>query len=147
MARSEKPLSSKPQVVVVDSYVEDYDRLVEMAKQKQLRLTITTTGSGALRLASSYPDALWLVSTRLPDMRGLSLLEMLKSLLPKLTAFVVDPSYDQENERQALRLSAAHYLCKPVQAAWVKSWRGPPCSVPASVVESPAMRLPVGRKS
>ena len=137
---------ARRQVVVVDACVNDYVRLCELVKEEAIRLTITTTGAGGLRLASSFPDALWLVSTRLPDMSGLSLLEMLRSLLPSLTAYVVDATYDDEHERQALRLSAAQYLCKPVQFAWIDAWRGPPSTPAPKVTESYCWPTQNGRR-
>ena len=147
MATISDPTSARRQVVVVDACVDDYVGLVEPAKAQAIRLTITTTGAGALRLASSFPEALWLVSTRLPDMHGLRLLEMLRSFLPGLTAFVVDTVHDEQHERQALQLSATHYLCKPVQFSWIEAWSGPPGdTLPAQVPESDPVPLPAGRR-
>lgn len=136
---------ARRQVVVVDACVDDYSRLFALAKKQSIRLVITTTGAGGLRLAPSFPDALWLVSTRLPDMNGLNLLEMLRSLAPKLTAFVVDHSYDDENERQALRLSAARYLCKPVDLNWIEAWRGPPSVAAPGITKSKYASMKVGK--
>ena len=146
MSAVEKASSARRQIVVVDACVDDYSRLLEPAKAQAIRLTITTTGAGALRLAASFPDSLWLVSTSLPDMSGLRLLEMLRSLQPKLTVFVVDGVHDDQHERQALRLSAAQYLCKPVQLAWIEAWHGRPSTSPRPVTESYGLPKQVGRR-
>ena len=110
-------------LVVVDPQLGDYRCLHIPARQHLVRLTLTTTGSNALRLAPSFADAVWLLSPQLPDMKGLDLLEMLQSLQRDLKAVVVDNQYDPEREQRALELSAIQYVCKPLQLAWFKAWQ------------------------
>ena len=145
MANAILPIAARRQIVIVDACVDDYACLVEPAQAEAIRLTITSTGAGGLRLASSFPDALWMISTRLPDMRGLDLLEMLRSLLPQLTAFVVDSVPSQEHERQALQRSATKYLCKPVELAWIEAWRGPHVVRPHPSIDEPHVQREVGK--
>jgi len=110
-------------IVVVDPQLGDYRCLHIPARQHLVRLTLTTTGSNALRLAPSFADALWLLSPQLPDMKGLDLLEMLQSLQNGLRAVVVDNQYDPHREQRSLELSAIQYVCKPLQLAWFNAWQ------------------------
>jgi len=118
--------TSRGRVVVVDPRLDDYRCLVEPARKHLIRLTLTSNGGSALRLAPSFADALWLVSPQLPDMDGLDLLEMLESLQSMLKAVVVDAQYDRRREARALGLRAVQYVCKPVQLAWIEAWQGSP---------------------
>ena len=112
-------------LVVVDPLLDDYRCLVEPARSEQLRLTLTTTGSNALRLAPSFADAVWLVNTRLPDMEGFDLVEMLHSLASQLRVAVIDDSYQPLREKRAIQLRAIQYVCKPVQFEWIWGWLTP----------------------
>ena len=114
--------SATTRMVVVDPHIDDYRCLVEPARKLQVRLTLTTSGSGALRLAPSFADAVWLVSTRLPDMAGFDLLEMLRSLNQTYRIAVIDNQYEEAHERSALQLGAIQYVCKPVQREWIQAW-------------------------
>ena len=112
------------QVVIVDPKTEDYNCLAGLVESAAFRWTITSTGASSLRLVNNHLDALWLLSTQLPDMPGLDLLEMLRAMAPELTVFVIDNKYNSQHERRALQLSAARYLCKPIMADWIAAWRG-----------------------
>lgn len=113
-------------LVVVDPDLNAYHNLADLAADERLRLTLTSTGRNALRLAPSFIDAVWLISPQLPDMDGLDLLDMLQSLRTRLTAIVIDREYDRQRELQALRLRAAQYVCKPMHPSWIASWNLPP---------------------
>ena len=121
--------TSQGRLVVVDPRLDDYRDLVEPARKHLLRLTLSTTGSSALRLLPSFADAVWLLSPQLPDMNGLDLLEMLHSLQRKLKVVVVDNQYDPRREQRALELRAFQYVCKPVQVSWLKTWQAAPVAV------------------
>ncbi len=129
MATQIRVATSQGRFVVVDPQLDDYRDLVELARKHLLRLTLTTTGSNALRLVPSFSDAVWLLSPQLPDMNGLDLLEMLHSLHRELKAVVVDNRYDPRREQRALELRAVQYVCKPVQLSWLKAWQGAPVAV------------------
>lgn len=116
--------STTTRVVVVDTQLEDYHCLVQPAREQSVRLTLTTSGSGALRLAPSFADAVWLVSIQLPDMSGLELLEMLMSLNSSYRIAVIDNSYQERHERIALQLGAIQYVCKPMNPKWIWAWHG-----------------------
>lgn len=129
MATGIHSTTSRGRLVVVDPKLDDYRNLVEPARKHLLRLTLTTTGSSALRLVPSFADAVWMLNPHLPDMDGLDLLEMLHSLQRKLKAVVVDNQYDPQRERRALELRAVQYVCKPVQLSWLKAWQDGPAMI------------------
>lgn len=124
MAAQPKITNTLKRLVIADPLLDDYQCLVEPARKHRVRLTLTTTGSNALRLAPSFTDALWLVSPKLPDMDGLDLLEMLHSLQCNLSAVVIDNEYDRQRELRALELKAIQYVCKPLQLLWLEAWQG-----------------------
>jgi DNA-binding response OmpR family regulator len=113
-------------VVIVDPRLDDYQMLVEPIRKQRIRLTLTSTGSGALRLVPSFSDALWLVTPQLPDMNGLDLLEMLQSLRTLRSVVVVDCEYSRPHELRALQLRATQYVCKPLQVSWLDHWLAEP---------------------
>lgn len=114
------------QIVIVDTALDDYYRLIGPSENGEIRLTTSSSGAGGLRLAPSYPDALWLLGLQLPDMSGFDLLEMLHSLQRKLRVVMVDQQYDRRREQRALELRAVQYVCKPVPLSWLKEWQGSP---------------------
>ena len=142
MANQTRMATPQGRLVVVDPHMDDYHCLLQPARKHLVRLTLTTTGSNALRLLPSFADALWLLSPQLPDMNGLDLLDMLRSLQRKLDVVVVDKLYDPRRERRALELRAAQYVCKPVQLAWLKAWWDAPVAVQdrASFASDPMIR-------
>ena len=117
-------LNQAKQVLIVDPKADDYNCLADLVESGSIRWTITSSGASSLRLVPSHRDALWLLNTELPDMTGFDLLEMMRSMAPELTIFIVDDTYHPERETQALQLSAARYLCKPVHRDWITGWRG-----------------------
>ena len=129
MATQIRGATSQGRLVIVDPRLDDYRDLVEAARKRLLRLTMTTTGGNALRLVPSFVDAVWLLSPQLPDMNGLDLLEMLHTLQGKLKAVVVDNQYDPQREQRALELRAVQYVCKPVQLSWLTAWQAAPAAV------------------
>jgi CheY-like chemotaxis protein len=130
MATQIHAAATQGRLVIVDPRLDDYRDLVEPARKHLLRLTLTTTGSNALRLVPSFADAVWLLNPQLPDMNGLDLLEMLHSLQRSLKAVVIDNRYDPHREQRALELRAVQYVCKPLHLSWLKAWQGAPMAVP-----------------
>ncbi len=140
MATQFRRAASQGRLVVVDPRLDDYRDLIEAARKRLLRLTMTTTGGNALRLVPSFADAVWLLSPQLPDMNGLDLLEMLHTLQRNLKAVVVDNQYDPQREQRALELRAVQYVCKPVQLSWLTAWQAAPAAVqePNALCDQPS---------
>ena len=119
------PTTNSSRLVIVDPHLDDYRCLVEPAWRQSVRLTLTSTGSTALRLAPSFGDAVWLVNLKLPDMDGFELLEMLHSLNSKMRALLVDGNFDRQRECRALEMRVVQYICKPIQLDWILDWLQP----------------------
>jgi DNA-binding NarL/FixJ family response regulator len=100
-------------VVIVDPEISNYTNILNSTQDPIDCITITTTASGALRLAPSHCDARWLINAALPDMSGLALLELLLAIELTLKVEVIVETYDIEEEQEALRLGARHYRTKP----------------------------------
>jgi DNA-binding response OmpR family regulator len=130
MAAQDGAAGSQGRLVIVDPHLDDYRDLIEPARKHLLRLTLTTTGSNALRLVPSFGDSVWLLSPQLPDMNGLDLLEMLHSLQKSLKVVVIDNQYDPQRERRALELRAVQYVCKPFNLSWLRAWQRAKAAVP-----------------
>lgn len=136
MAQPPTTFGETKHLIVVDPDLDAYLALASPARNHQLRLTLTSTGRNALRLAPSFADAVWLISPQLPDIDGLDLLDMLGSLQKQLRAVVIDNEYDRGRELQALRLRAIQYVCKPMHASWLASWHAP--SIPPAPADPSA---------
>ncbi len=103
------------------------------------RIRYLTNGQSALR-ASQRDAALWLINTRLPDMTGFDLFEMLSSSLLKTPVFFVANDYSDAEERESFRLGAAKFCCKPVTASWLAGLR---CIHPVRSVSSVFSASPI----
>lgn len=66
-----------------------------------------------------YPDAV-ITDIRMPDMTGIELVHRLRKNLPNVQCVVVSAYSDFEVAREAIRLSAVHYLLKPLVASDVR---------------------------
>ena len=100
-------------LVVVDDSLEEYGELIERCDRDSVRVTLTNTGMGALRLVPSHCDAQWWVSSRLPDMTGLDLLGMLRAIEPGLAVRLITRHFDLQEENEAYRLGAEAYRTQP----------------------------------
>ncbi len=77
-------------------------------------------GSEALRKAVQLrPDAV-ITDIRMPDMSGIQLIRKLREILPELECAVVSAYSDFEVAREAIRLSAIHYILKPLSVGDVR---------------------------
>ena len=69
---------------------------------------------------------LWIINTRLHDMSGFDLAETLKAGLPHVDVFLVADAYDPQDERRALSIGVARYVCKPPSGLWLRGWHTVP---------------------
>ncbi len=105
-------LNAESQIVVADSRPQDYQHLMQLAVQRGWHLHLLTSGMAVLRLTRLLPIDLYLVNTRLPDLSGYDLFEMLRDQVPTAQVFIVSDFYTDVDERRACRCGAALYLCK-----------------------------------
>jgi DNA-binding NarL/FixJ family response regulator len=106
------PLASQSHIVVADPRPHDYHELAALAGRYGWHVHLLTSASATLRLARSTTAALWMVNTRLPDMSGFDLLEMIREQLSSARVFIVADRYNPEHESRACRIGAAFYVCK-----------------------------------
>ncbi|HZZ26410.1 MAG TPA: response regulator [Pirellulales bacterium] len=100
------------QIVVADARPHDYQELTQLATKHGWQVHLLTSATAVLRLTPSKPVDLYLVNTRLPDISGFDLFEMLRDRIPTARVFIVSDTYDDDDERQACCCGAALYLCK-----------------------------------
>ena len=110
-------------VVVVDPNPLAYMSFAECIVTSKPGARFLTTGRAALRQAVELSVELFVINTRLPDMSGFDLIEMLGQQFHRVPIFVVSDQYREMDERNSLRLGARRYLCKPFGP---RTWRDLP---------------------
>jgi DNA-binding response OmpR family regulator len=118
------------QVAIVDPAIDDYALLLAELEARAGCIRMFVSGEEALLAAGKHPAALWMINSRLPDMPGVELWELIRHRFPHASAFLVSNSYSLEDEVAARLAGAAAYLCKPASAAWLDAPL-PRCRSPA----------------
>ena len=117
---------SRPATIgIVDSDPSAYDDLLAAVDGSELRVCFLSAGNEALRIARRSSVGLWIINTRLPDMSGFDLAEMLRRGKPGVRVFMVSDAYSVDEELQTLTLGLVKYLCKPVDPSWILEWGRP----------------------
>lgn len=117
---------SRPATIgIVDSDPSAYDGLLNAGDGSELKVCFRSTGNDALRMARQWSVGLWIINTRLTDMSGFDLAEMLRRGRPGVRVFMVSDAYSVEEELQTLTLGLVKYLCKPVDPSWILQWGRP----------------------
>ena len=109
-------------VVVVDADPCDYGAIASLAEAGEIDLRLFASGRSALQRAGDLQAAIWMVNVQLPDWSGFDLVEMLRDQIDGATVCIVSPKYRTEEEVRSYRTGAAMYVCKPVEASWVRAW-------------------------
>ena len=107
-------------IVVVDENRADYDAIAPLARETSTTIHFLSEGRQALRAAARERDALWLISTRLPDMSGFDLFEMIRDRLDSAAVCMVASEYRVADEIRAYRAGATMYACKPLETEWLR---------------------------
>ena len=115
--------TTSARVVVVDSDRSDYAALEQLAAESQWKIHFLHSGRDALRLDEHLASDLWIINVKLPDMSGFDLVEMLWPRTGRAVIFLVTDQYRTEDEIRARSLGVAHYLCKPLEAAYLRQWQ------------------------
>ncbi len=114
--RNEKPMLEKYKLMLVDDEPWALSGLAEIIDWEAEGFTVVARcecGADALRSAPQVrPDAV-ITDIRMPDMSGIQLIRRLQSIFP-VQCVVVSAYSDFEVAREALRLSAVHYILKPL---------------------------------
>jgi DNA-binding response OmpR family regulator len=78
------------------------------------------TGRAALGWTPSIDAKLWLIRTKLPDMSGFELIEMLSDRLRHSVTCLVGDRYRVEEERRARCLGVSLYVGWPLNELWLR---------------------------
>ncbi len=116
-------------IAIVDPKLADYQPLFAELEARAARLQMFATGEQALRASGRPMTTLWIINSRLPDMPGVRLWELLRDRFHRSVAFLISDSYSVEDELAARLAGAAAYVCKPVSLAWLQSSL-PRCRLP-----------------
>jgi DNA-binding response OmpR family regulator len=116
------PQGSSILVVVVDPRVADYVDMIESATGNAWTIHFLRNGHDALRAAARVSADLWIINVDLPDIDGLDVVEMLGPYVSPSDIFVIADEYHESDEMRALALGVAVFLCKPLDADWLRQW-------------------------
>ncbi len=107
---------SVPFVLVVDSDPESGKETVKTMRSKKLDCGIATNGREGLKAVYQKRPDLVFLSSRLQDMSGFDMLEVLRKKLEtsKIPVIVLSNSSSFEDQKRAYELGAHEYLVKPV---------------------------------
>ena len=111
-------------IVVVDKDQADIRRILESTPEAMQVLCTLPDGRSALRMPPRPDDLLWMINSRLPDIAGCELLEMLRDRFHGVPVVIVADRYSSEDELHACRAGATLYLCKPLEARVLEPWLG-----------------------
>lgn len=101
-------------VCVVDSHLEDYTAVAVSLAGRDVKLVCFGSGEDALRFRPEVAPSLWLINTRLPDMPGAELHDMLRSNGCHTPIAMIGDEYLVEEELEARGIGASFFLAKPV---------------------------------
>ena len=110
-------------LVIIDASIEDYAPLFSDDLIAELSCRHFSTGEEALQRFVPSDATLWIVNVRLPDMSGIGFLHLARCRSRRCTVFLVGDDYRSEDELAARAAGASAYLCKPVNAAWLRLYR------------------------
>lgn len=117
-----------PRIVFVDPRPGDYEKLVfdwqaHQLPQDRTSCQFLTSAREALRLDVQDSMTLWIVNTKLPDIDGFDLCEMLQQRSDHSVVWIVSDGHSIQEEVKAYCTGASTYLCKPLESAWLKEWQ------------------------
>lgn len=122
-------------LIVVDPNLEDYEPLINELHLDELSIRMFSTGEDALRASTESATVLWIVNIRLPDISGVTFLQLLRRRIRRSTVFLVGNCYSAVDELAVRSAGATAYVCKPASAAWLEGYR--------RLARSPAIHSPV----
>ncbi len=136
------PLIPSIHIAIVDSTPQDYISLLFAAQSPGVSIHFLLRGNDALRFAKRYHSVVWVINSRLPDMTGFDLAEMLRTVRRSAAVYLICDEYREEDEMRALTLGLAKYLCKPLEPSWVLPHRRDFCiPLPTCRSLSSALRI------
>jgi DNA-binding response OmpR family regulator len=108
-------------LVIVDGDLASYERLLNDGVLCGKRVRRFSSGEDALREVAANSSSLWLVNIRLPDMSGITLLELIRRRLRQSRIIIAGDVYSPADELAARFAGATAYVCKPPSAHWFEA--------------------------
>lgn len=112
--------------LLVDDDVEEQDIFKEALKEVNVATNCITAlhgeeGLALLHGSEHLPDFIFL-DLNMPRMNGLACLKLLKNdaLLKTIPVVIYTTSYEQKDEKETIRLGAAHYMTKPTSISGLR---------------------------
>jgi putative two-component system response regulator len=113
---------SSCRILVVDDNKNNIDILVT-ALRDEYKLSVATSGAGALRQVESNLPDLVLLDIMMPEMDGYEVCSRIKKneAIPRIPIIFITAIHDTENKSKGFDLGAVDYITKPFQVAEVKA--------------------------
>jgi len=122
---------SKIKVLLVDDEEAYVKTLAERMEMRDVDSQVALSGEEALKiLDEGDPPDVMVLDLRMPGLQGMEVLERVKKDFPHIEVIILTGHGGEEEEKEAQRLGAFHYLQKPadtslilrtVRSAWQKS--------------------------
>ena len=110
-----KPTRMKT-LLIVDDELKVCEFLARFFASRGFQTRVACSGQDAItQLSRESPDYL-LLDIRMPDMSGLEVLELAKSLCPEVRVIMATAVEDEDIVEKAFRLGASGYVTKPFSA-------------------------------
>jgi DNA-binding NtrC family response regulator len=105
----------KKSILIVDDDEAVLKPLAKILEHEGYRADTAETGKDAIQRTNKNFYNLALIDIRLPDMQGTELLPAMKETTPKMIKIVITGYPSPENEEEAFKKGADHYIAKPVR--------------------------------
>jgi DNA-binding NtrC family response regulator len=122
---------SKIKVLLVDDEEAYVKTLAERMEMRDVESRVALSGEDALKiLDEGDPPDVMVLDLRMPGLQGMEVLERVKRDFPHIEVIILTGHGGEQEEKEAQRLGAFHYLQKPadtslilrtVRSAWKKS--------------------------
>jgi len=122
---------SKIKVLLVDDEEAYVKTLAERMEMRDVESQVALSGEEALKiLEGGEPPDVMVLDLRMPGLQGMEVLERVKKDYPHIEVIILTGHGGEQEEKEAQRLGAFHYLQKPadtslilktVRSAWQKS--------------------------
>jgi two-component system, cell cycle response regulator len=106
--------NTQAMVCVVDPRGDDYASVAASLAGRDVKLVCFGSGEDALRFRSVISPSMWLINTRLPDMRGADLHNMLRTSDCQIPIAMIGDEYHVDEEIEARGIGVSYFLAKPV---------------------------------
>ncbi|MBI4608730.1 MAG: sigma-54-dependent Fis family transcriptional regulator [Candidatus Rokubacteria bacterium] len=113
-------MTAPPTLLIADDDPVARDLLAEVLTREGYRVRAASGGEECLRLAEAEPFDLALVDLRMPDLDGLSVLQRLASIQPRVPVLILTAFATIETAIEAIRAGAYDYLSKPFRMEEIK---------------------------